>query len=42
MASPAPFIGIVKAEFDYEATTEDEISIKENDILWLLEDDDPE
>lgn len=35
-------LGLSKVEFDYDAQTEEELSVKEDDIVWLLEDDDPE
>ena len=34
------YIGIVKAEYDYDATTEDEVSMKEGDVLYVLEEGD--
>jgi hypothetical protein len=37
-----PFLKICVALYDYEANTEEELTIKENDILYILEDDDPE
>lgn len=37
-----PFLKVCVALYDYEANTEEELTIKENDILYLLEDDDPE
>jgi len=35
-------LGLAKVEFDYDAQTEEELSVKEDDIVWVLEDDDPE
>ncbi|KAF9129268.1 cytoskeletal protein binding protein, partial [Linnemannia schmuckeri] len=37
-----PFLKICVALYDYEANTEEELTIKENDVLYILEDDDPE
>lgn len=37
-----PFLKVCVALYDYDANTEEELTIKENDILYLLEDDDPE
>lgn len=37
-----PFLKICLALYDYEANTEEELTIKENDILYILEDNDPE
>ncbi|SCV67798.1 BQ2448_5409 [Microbotryum intermedium] len=31
-----------KAEFEYVATTEDELSVHEGQLVWIIEDDDPE
>lgn len=42
MSSPLRALALVKAEFDYEATTEDELTVAEEQHLWLLENDDPE
>jgi hypothetical protein len=33
---------VVKAEYDYAATNEDELTIHEDDVLFVLEDDDDE
>lgn len=37
-----PFLKVCVALYDYDANTEEELTIKENDVLYLLEDDDPE
>ncbi|KAF9943744.1 cytoskeletal protein binding protein, partial [Modicella reniformis] len=37
-----PFLKVCVALYDYEANTEEELAIKENDVLYILEDDDPE
>ncbi|KAG0222389.1 cytoskeletal protein binding protein [Actinomortierella wolfii] len=37
-----PFLKVVVALYDYEANTEEELTIKENNVLYVLEDDDPE
>ncbi|GAA5830792.1 hypothetical protein JCM11251_001076 [Rhodosporidiobolus azoricus] len=36
----ATHLGLAVVEFEYEAQTEDEISIQEGQIVWVLEDDD--
>ncbi|BGP47678.1 hypothetical protein JCM10450v2_003543 [Rhodotorula kratochvilovae] len=36
----ATHLALARAEFDYAATTDDELSISEGDTLWVLEDDD--
>ncbi|KAK3816501.1 MAG: SH3 domain-containing protein [Benniella sp.] len=36
-----PFLNTAIALYNYEANTEDELSIKKNDILYILENDDP-
>ncbi|KAF9358709.1 cytoskeletal protein binding protein [Mortierella sp. NVP85] len=36
-----PFLNVVLALYDYEANTEDELSIKKSHVLYILEDDDP-
>ncbi|KAK3807308.1 MAG: hypothetical protein J3Q66DRAFT_418397 [Benniella sp.] len=36
-----PFLNIAVALYDYEANFEDELTIKRNDVLYILEDDDP-
>ncbi|KAM0750457.1 hypothetical protein T439DRAFT_357080 [Meredithblackwellia eburnea MCA 4105] len=36
------YIGLAVAEFDYAATTDDEIDIVEGQLLWVLENDDKE
>jgi hypothetical protein len=33
---------IVKAEYGYTASNEDELTIQEDDVLFVLEDDDDE
>ncbi|KAF9358710.1 cytoskeletal protein binding protein [Mortierella sp. NVP85] len=37
-----PFLNVVLALYDYEASTEQELSINKNDILYILEDDNPD
>ncbi|KAI1306540.1 cytoskeletal protein binding protein [Mortierella claussenii] len=37
-----PFLRVCQALYDYDANTEEELTIKENDVLYILEDDDPE
>jgi len=36
-----PFLNVRVALYDYDANTEDELTIKMNDILYILEDDGP-
>jgi len=36
-----PSLKVHVALYDYEANTEEELSIKKNDVLYILEDDDP-
>lgn len=31
-----------KVEFEYVATTEDELSVQEDQLVWIVEEDDPE
>ena len=33
---------VLVAQYDYDANTEEELTIKENDIVYLLDDSDPE
>ncbi|KAH8929679.1 hypothetical protein BT69DRAFT_1256049 [Atractiella rhizophila] len=40
MASTQIYLGVVKAEFDYVAQNEEELDIKEGEVLWVLENDD--
>ncbi|KAF9360983.1 cytoskeletal protein binding protein [Mortierella sp. AD094] len=37
-----PFLKVCVAQYDYDANTEEELTIKENDVLYIIEDDDPE
>ncbi|KAG0002828.1 cytoskeletal protein binding protein [Entomortierella chlamydospora] len=37
-----PFLKVCVAQYDYDANTEEELTIKENDVLYIMEDDDPE
>ncbi|CAG8505262.1 6612_t:CDS:10 [Ambispora leptoticha] len=39
---PKSIVKICRALYDYEAATEDELSFKEDDVLYILEDDDNE
>ena len=41
MAS-TPYLAVLKAAYDYEPTSEDEIAIKEDQILFLVERTDDE
>ena len=41
MAS-TPYLAVLKAAYDYEPTSEDEIAIKEDQILFLIERTDDE
>ncbi|KAK3816577.1 MAG: SH3 domain-containing protein [Benniella sp.] len=36
-----PFLNVLVALYDYKANTNEELTIKKNDILYILEDDDP-
>jgi hypothetical protein len=36
------YITICKALYDYEPQTDEEVSFKEDDILYILENDDPD
>lgn len=36
------YLSLAKVEFDYEAQTEDELSVSEDQLVWVLEDDDAE
>lgn len=35
-------LALAKVEFDYDAQTDEELTVKEDEIVWVLEDDDPE
>lgn len=37
MAEPEEYLAVLKASYDYEPQSDDEISIKENQILFLKE-----
>ena len=37
-----PYLAVLKAVYDYEPTSEDEIAIKEDQILFLIERTDDE
>lgn len=36
MAEETTFRDVMKAQYDYEATAEDELSVKEDQLLYLL------
>lgn len=38
----ATHLALARVEFEYQAQTEDEISVQEDQTVWVLEDDDPE
>lgn len=38
----ATHLALARVEFEYQAQTEDEISVQEDQVVWVLEDDDPE
>ncbi|GAA99423.1 uncharacterized protein L969DRAFT_93884 [Mixia osmundae IAM 14324] len=40
--SAISLLGLARAEFDYEAREAEEVSIKEGDVLYIIEDDDAE
>jgi len=39
---PGQYLAVLKAVYDYEATSEEEVSMKEDQILFLLERTDDE
>lgn len=36
------YLALARVEFDYEAQTEEELSVSEDQLVWVLEDEDPE
>ena len=42
MAATGHYLGVLKALYDYSADSEDEISVKEDQILFLIERTDDE
>lgn len=42
MTTPSLHLDLLKVEFDYEAQTPDELTVTEDQLVWVLEDDDPE
>lgn len=36
------YLSLALAEFDYEATNAEEISVQEGQLVWVLENDDTE
>lgn len=38
----ATHVALARVEFAYDAQTEDEITVQEDQVVWVLEDDDPE
>lgn len=36
------YLSLARAEFDYEATTDEELTVTEDQLVWVLENDDPE
>lgn len=42
MAAPTSYLAVLKASYDYEPQSEDEIAIKEDQILLLIERTDDE
>ncbi|KDE05187.1 hypothetical protein MVLG_04429 [Microbotryum lychnidis-dioicae p1A1 Lamole] len=42
MAVGRTYSSLRKAEFEYAATTEEELSVQEDQLVWVVEDDDPE
>jgi actin cytoskeleton-regulatory complex protein SLA1 len=42
VAMPLNYVSICKALYDYEAQNEDELSFKEDDVLYILDNDDEE
>ncbi|BGO99396.1 Actin cytoskeleton-regulatory complex protein SLA1 [Rhodotorula toruloides] len=39
MAQPT-YAGLARVEFEYEAQTEDELTVQEDQVVWVIEDDD--
>ena len=42
MAPPTKYLAVLKAAYDYEPQSEDEIAIKEDQLLFLIERTDDE
>jgi hypothetical protein len=42
MSAATPILSIVKASFDYEPQSDDELGIKEGQLLFLLDESDKE
>lgn len=36
------YLALCRVEFEYTATTEDELSVQEDQLVWLIENDDQE
>lgn len=36
------YLSLAKVEFEYAATNDDELTVAEDQLVWVLEDDDPE
>lgn len=39
---PSMYSRLMKVEFDYQAQTDEELNVNEDDIVWIIEDDDQE
>lgn len=42
MPTTNQYISLAKVEFDYTAQTEEELTVKEDELVWVIEDDDAE
>lgn len=42
MATPTHYLAVLKASYDYEPQSEDEIAVKEDQLLYLIERTDDE
>lgn len=39
---PPTYLALAQVEFDYDAQTDEELSVREGQTVWVLEDDDDE
>jgi hypothetical protein len=42
MSTINQYISLAKVEFDYDSQTEEELSVEEEQLVWIIEDDDQE